>query len=116
MYYYPATSAIVGTLFNFHVLALVVLLSWLRFFAPSKYTEERNDEDSENEELNESVMCDIENIHENGKEEKEGYERKLSSDLEVINNVSAFQVDPQEDSLQKKFLIKENCNEDKKTI
>ena len=116
MYYYPATSAIVGTLFNFHVLALVVLLSWLRFFAPSKYTEERNDEESENEELKESVMCNIENIYENGKEEKDGFCRKISSDLEVINNESAFQVDSQEDSLPKNFLIQDNCNEDKKTI
>ena len=116
MYYYPATSAIVGTLFNFHVLALVVLLSWLRFFAPSKYTEERNDEEIENEELNKSVMSHIENIHEHSKEEKDGFQHKLSSDLEVINNESVFQVDSQEDSSPKKFLIQENCNEDKKTI
>ena len=114
MYYYPATSAIIGTLLNFHLLALVVLLSWLRFFAPSKYTEGL--EDDENDDLDESVMYGSENIQDNIKKEKDGFERKLSSDLEVIKNDSAFQVDSQEDSLPKKFPIQENCNEDKKTI
>ena len=114
MYYYPATSAIIGTLLNFHLLALVVLLSWLRFFAPSKYTEGL--EDDENDDLDESVMYGSENIQDNIKKEKDGFERKLSSDLEVINCDSAFQLDSEEDNTSKKYNSPENCDEDKKTI
>ena len=43
MYYYPATAAIIGSTLNFLVLAFVILLSWLRFFAPSQYVDETDD-------------------------------------------------------------------------
>ena len=113
MYYYPTTSAIVGTLLNFNVLALVVLLSWLRFFAPSSYREEQEDDEEQIEELDGSLQSGSTNIEEDNNDENDGSESRRSSDLEVLNNDIVFQLDSEEDPLAKNFKHKE---EDKKTI
>lgn len=113
MYYYPVTSAIVGTLLNFNVLALVVLLSWLRFFAPPSYREEQEDDEEEIEELDGSLKSGSTNIKEDMDDENDGSESRGSSDLEVLNNDIVFQLDSEEDPLAKNF---ENKEEDKKTI
>ena len=113
MYYYPVTSAIVGTLLNFNVLALVVLLSWLRFFAPPSYREEQEDDEEEIEELDGSLKSGSTSIKEGMDDENDGSESRRSSDLEVLNNDIVFQLDSEEDPLAKNF---ENKEEDKKTI
>merc|ERR1712018_745046 len=53
MYYYPATSAIVGIALNFNVLAIVVLVSWLRFFAPSSERRTSVEEQEDGQEVEE---------------------------------------------------------------
>ena len=119
MYYYPASSAVVGILINYHVLALVVLLSWLRFFAPSKYTEDDPDEDeSEMDEVNRSLKTKRtnKNVREEKNEEKDSSGSRCSSDLEVINNGSSTQFDSEEDCSSTKFGHKDECNETKKSI
>ena len=107
MYYYPITSAIVGTTLNFNVLALVVLLSWLRFFAPQSYREEQEDE-QEVEELDGSLKPGSSNMIEGVEDENNGTESRRSSDLEVLNNDSVFQLDSEEDLMKNKAEAKKN--------
>ena len=113
MYYYPVTSAIVGTLFNFHVLAFVVLLSWLRFSAPSRYTDEtdeyKNDVDNE---LDESLFNEYKTKY---NQDNTDEERDASSDLVVIQEDNANQMDSEEDIVLKGHLNYDDSKGDKKT-
>ena len=103
MYYYPITSAIVGTTLNFNVLALVVLISWLRFFAPSNYRED----DEESEDLDGPIKPRRSSITAGKEIEKDGTESRRSSDLEVLNSDIVFQLDPEED-IKNKTQAKKN--------
>ena len=107
MYYYPITSAIVGITLNFNVLALVVLVSWLRFFAPQSYREDQEDE-QEVEELDGSLKPGSSNMIEGVEDENNGIESRRSSDLEVLNNDSVFQLDSEEDLMKNKAEAKKN--------
>ena len=97
MYYYPITSAIVGTTLNFNVLALVVLLSWLRFFAPSNYREDPEEDDEVSDDLDGPIKPRRSSITAGKEIEKDGTESRRSSDLEVLNSDIVFQLDPEED-------------------
>ena len=77
MYYYPVTSAIVGTLFNFHILSLVVLLSWLRFFAPSKYTDDPYDYGMDDDDLQKPFGTEDTNTEEDANCAKDDFRRRV---------------------------------------
>ena len=118
MYYYPATSAIVGSLFNFHVLALVVLLSWWRFLVPTTYTDGAdNYEEDVSKGLDESFIDEkkIEGVqddtdeesfidekkmegvqHDTDEETEDSINRRLS-DLVLIKEDNSMQLDSEED-------------------
>jgi len=102
MYYYPVTSAIVGIAFNFNVLVMVVLLSWLRFFAPSNYTEEK-EEEQKIEELDRSTKSATSDAREGIEDENNRTESKrYGIDLDVLNSDDNFQVDSEEDKTRNK--------------
>ena len=118
MYYYPATSAIVGSVFNFHVLALVVLLSWLRFFAPSRYTDEAEEyENSVSNGVDGSLFNENKTklIEDDTDEEKDDSGSRSSSDLVVIKEDNANQLDSEEDTLTKVSITCDDSKGDKKT-
>ena len=111
MYYYPATSAIVGITLNFNVLAIIVLVSWLRFFAPSsdrRASVEEQEEVQEVEELNGSITPGTSNMRECNDDENNGTESRRSSDLEILNNDSVCQLDSEEDMMKNKAEAKKN--------
>ena len=111
MFYYPVTSAIFGIALNFNVLALVVLLSWLRFFSPSSDRRTSVDqlEDAQDvEELNGSITPGTSNMIESNEDENNGIESRRSSDLEILNNDSVCQLDSEEDMMKAKAEAKKN--------
>ena len=116
MYYYPVTSAIVGTLFNFHILSLVVLLSWLRFFAPSKYTDDPYDYGMDDDDLQKPFGTEDTNTEEDANCTKDDFRRRTSSDLEVIANENTCQVDAEEDKFSQEIKKEEFENENKKNM
>ena len=118
MYYYPVTSAIVGTLFNFHILSLVVLLSWLRFFAPSKYTDDPYDYGMDDDDLNKPFGTEDSNpnTEEDANCTKDDFRRRTSSDLEVIANENTCQLDAEEDKFSQEIRKEGLENENKKNM
>jgi len=111
MFYYPATSAIVGIALNFNVLAIVVMVSWLRFFAPSserRTSVEEQEDVQEVEELNGSITPGTSNMRESDDDENHGTESRRSSDLEILNNDSVCQLDSEEDMMKNKAEAKKN--------
>ena len=111
MYYYPATSAIVGIALNFNVLAIVVLVSWLRFFAPTsdrRTSVEQQEDLQEVEELNGSITPGTSNMRESNEDENNGTESRRSSDLEILNTDSVCQLDSEEDMMKNKAEAKKN--------
>ena len=118
MYYYPVTSAIVGTLFNFHILSLVVLLSWLRFFAPSKYTDDPYDYGMDDDDLQKPFGAEDSNpnTEEDTNCTKDDFRRRTSSDLEVIANENTCQLDAEEDKFSQGIKNEEFENENKKNM
>ena len=118
MYYYPVTSAIVGTLFNFHILSLVVLLSWLRFFAPSKYTDDPYDYGMDDDDLNKLFGTEDSNPNtlEDANCTKDDFRRRTSSDLEVIANEDTCQLDAEEDKFSQEIGKEGLENENKKNM
>ena len=113
MYYYPATAAIIGSTLNFLVLAFVILLSWLRFFAPSQYVDETDDY-KKVDELDDHIENQKNYKQENTDEEKEDSESKSSSDLVVIKGDDSNQIDSEEDMPIHEYSVEDK--ECKKTI
>ena len=112
MYYYPATAAIIGSTLNFLVLTFVILLSWLRFFAPSQYVDETDDY-KKVEELDEHIENDKNYKQENADEEKEDSESKSSSDFVAIKGDDSNQIDSEEDMATSEYSVDDK--EHKKT-
>ena len=79
MFYYPVTSALMGTTLNFSMLSIIVILSWMRFFVKTKQEEEENEldvnEDNAKEELDESASA-IDEVEEIRAEFKSPEEKK----------------------------------------